>query len=170
MSPAILSTSRQAIAVCGSLRFLPRTIALIPTGGGTLDATVGRVGYQFPPGAFADTAVVTHTLRIDDHLPPAPAHTGIGPAFEITASYSATGQLVSPALPITITVGYTDSERGSAVADTPALYYWDGSAWVKEPSSVLDQTARTVTATSKRFGIWALMGDPRRALLPILRR
>ncbi len=152
------------------LRFLPRTTALIPTGGGTLQATVGRVGYQFPPSVFAETAVVTHTLRIDDQLPPAPAHTRIGPAFEITASYSATGQLAQPALPITITVGYTDSERGSAVADTPALYYWDGSAWVKEPSSVLDQTARTVTAMSKRLGIWALMGDARRALLPILRR
>jgi hypothetical protein len=152
------------------VRFLPRTTALIPAGGGTLDATVGRVSYQFPSGAFAGTAVVTHTLRIDGDVPPAPAHIRIGPAFEITAGYSATGLLAQPAVPITITVGYTDSERGSAVADTPALYYWDGSAWVKEHSSVLDQTARTVTAASKRLGVWALMGDPRRALLPILRR
>jgi hypothetical protein len=152
------------------VRFLPRTTALIPAGGGTLEATVGRVSYQFPAGVFAETAAVTHTLHIADDIPPAPAHIHIGPAFEITASYSATGQLAQPAMPITITVGYTDSERAAAVADTPALYYWDGSAWVKEPSSVLDQTARTVTATSKRLGIWALMGDARRALLPILRR
>jgi hypothetical protein len=73
-------------------------------------------------------------------------------------------------LPITITVDYTDSERGAAVANTPALYYWNGGAWVKEPSSVLDQSARRVSATSKRLGIWALMGDARRTLLPILRR
>jgi hypothetical protein len=152
------------------MRFTPRTTALLPTSGGTLDATVGRGAYQFPPGAFADTAVVTHTLRIGNDLPPAPIHTRIGPAFAITATYSATGQLAQPALPITLTVGYTDSERGPAVADTPALYYWDGSAWVKEPSSVLDQTARTVTAASKHLGVWALMGDARRALLPIVRR
>jgi hypothetical protein len=152
------------------MRFIPRTTALLPIGGGTLDATVGRVAYQFPPGAFADTALVTHTLRIGNDLPPAPTHVRIGPAFEITASYSATGQLAQPALPITTTVSYTVAERGSAVVNTPVLYYWNGSAWVKEPSSVLDQTARTVTATSKRLGIWAVMGDARRTLLPILRR
>ncbi len=152
------------------VRFLPRTTALIPSGGGTLAATVGRVIDQFPAGVFADTAVVTHTLRVADDLPLAPAQIRIGPAFEITATYSATGLLAQPAVPFTITVGYTDFERGSAVADTPALYYWDGSAWVKEPSSALNQTARTVSATTKRLGIWALMGDARRAWLPTLRR
>lgn len=152
------------------VRFVPRTSALIPAGGAAMAATVGRVGYQFPAGAFSGTALVTHTLRLADDLPPAPAHIHIGPAFEITASYSATGQLAPPALPMTITVGYTDLERGAVVADTPALFYWDGSAWVKEPSSLLDQPARAVTATSKRLGLWALMGDAKRELLPMLRR
>jgi hypothetical protein len=151
-------------------RFVPRTIAWIPSSGGELRATVGRVTYQFPAGAFAETAVVKHRLQIANDLPPAPGHFRIGPAFEITASYSATGQLAQPALPISITVQYTDFERGAAAANTPALYHWDGSAWLKEPSSQLDQAARTVTANSTQLGLWALLGDARRAALPILRR
>jgi hypothetical protein len=151
-------------------RFLPRTTALIPAGGGTIEATVGRVTYAIPPGAFDDTVLVNHMLRLANAPPPAPALTRIGPLFEVTASYSATGLLASPALPITITVGYTEAERGAAVASTPALYYWDGSAWVQEAGSTLDQSARTVVVATKRLGIWALMGEARRASLPVLRR
>jgi hypothetical protein len=173
--PHSVDTAGDLVYIAGDfglqiVRFLPRTTTIIPAGGGVLAATVGRISYQFPPGAFAGTALVTHTLRIANDLPPAPAHIRMGPAFDITARYRATGQLAQPALPISITADFTDAERGAAVADTPALYYWDGSAWVKEPSSALDQQARTVTATSKRLGLWALMGDARRAMVPILRR
>ncbi|HJZ48539.1 MAG TPA: hypothetical protein VKE41_15290 [Roseiflexaceae bacterium] len=151
-------------------RFIPRTAAAIPTGGGTLEATVGRVAYHIPPGAFADTVAMTHTLRIANDLPPAPMLTRIGLAFEITASYSATGQLAQPTLPITIAVRYTDSERVPATAGSPALYYLDSGVWAKQTTSTLDQTGRTVTATSPRLGIWALMGEAKRALLPAMRR
>ena len=105
--------------------------------------------------------MVTHTLRIGDDLPLAPTHVRVGPAFEITASYSATGQLAQPALPITITVGYTDLNREPAVADTLALYYWDGSAWVTEPSSALDQAARRLRPRRSAWApgrSWAMPG------------
>jgi hypothetical protein len=152
------------------VRFTPRTTAAIPPGGGTLAATQGTIAYEFPAGAFADTALVTHTLRLGGDLPPAPALVRIGHAFELTATLSATGQPAQPALPYTITISYTDAARAPAIADTPALYFWDGVAWVREPTSALDQPARTVTAASTRLGLWALLGQSRRQLLPVVSR
>jgi hypothetical protein len=173
--PAGVDIAGDIIYVAGdnglrAARFLPRTTALIPASGATIETTVGRVRYDIPDGAFSDTVVLTHTLQLAADLLPAPALVRIGPAFEIATSYSATGLPAPPTSPITITVGYTDSERGPAAASTPTLYYLDGGAWVQAPGSLLDQTARSVAVPSQRMGVWALMGQARRAFLPALRR
>ncbi|HEU5102028.1 MAG TPA: hypothetical protein VFU22_23560, partial [Roseiflexaceae bacterium] len=151
-------------------RFLPRTIALVPPGGATIETTVGRVTYTIPTGAFSDTVMLDHRLRPANDLPPAPGLARIGPAFEITASYTPTGEMMSPTLPITIMVGYTDVERGPAVANTLGLYYLDGGTWARASVSLLDPIARRVSVASKRQGVWAVMGEPRRAFIPTLRR
>jgi len=86
--------------------------------------------------------------------------------------YSDTGQAaqLAPGATYTVTVQYTDDEKGPAIEDTLALYWWDGSQWVKEPSSVLDADVNTVSATPDHLGLWAVLGETRRLFLPVMLR
>jgi hypothetical protein len=93
-----------------------------------------------------------------------------GHTFEITAVYSATGQLAQPSRPYTITIAYTQPERGPAIESTLGLYFWDGSQWVKEPSSALNSAAHTLTATPSHFSLWAVLGETRQVYLPLVAR
>ncbi|MBE3038701.1 MAG: hypothetical protein IMZ62_07805, partial [Chloroflexi bacterium] len=68
----------------------------------------------------------------------------------------------------TITVQYTDAEEGPAIENTLALYWWDGSQWVKDPSSAVDTAANTVTAQPSHFSRWAVLGETWRLYLPLV--
>ncbi len=53
--------------------------------------------------------------------------------------------------------------------DKLALYYWNGSEWELEPTSVVDTVNNTVTAHPQRFGRWALLTKPVfRQYLPVM--
>ena len=145
------------------------TSALIPTEGGTLSSTFSSTSYAFAAGTFTDTAIVTHTVAFAD-VPSYGELVSIGQAFDITAVYSSTGQAAEPAFPYTITVHYTDDEKGPAIGDTLAVYSWDGDEWVKETSSVVDAQDNTLTATPSHFSLWAALGETRRGFLPLVRR
>ena len=85
----------------------------------------------------------------------------------------ASGQVVQPVLPYTVTITYgpIDLAYGDAIESTLALYRWSGTAWVQEPTSRLDAEANTVTATPKRFSTWAVLGEARsggKVYLPLL--
>ncbi len=69
-----------------------------------------------------------------------------------------------------VTVQYINAEKGPAIEDTLALYYWDGRQWVKELSSVVDAAANTVRATPDHFSLWAVLGETRRVHLPLVLR
>jgi oligopeptide transport system substrate-binding protein len=141
-----------------------------PEAGGVLTSYQGDTVIQIPAGAVTDTIIITHTLT--HILPPGGNLTGIGHEFDITAVYSSTGQpaQLAPGQTYTITVHYTDAEKGPAMENTLALYYWDGSGWVKEPSSVVDVAANTVTAHPNHFSLWAVLGETRRVYLPLVLR
>jgi hypothetical protein len=153
------------------LWFAPPASASIPTSGGSLSSPTDNTTHIFPSGAFTDTVVITHTPRFPGNAPPPGNLVGIDHVFEVTAVYSDTGrpaQLV-PGQIYTITVQYTDAEKGPAVEDTLALYCWEGSQWVKEATSVVNVNANTVTATPNHFSLWAVLGEEtRRAFLPII--
>jgi hypothetical protein len=97
---------------------------------------------------------------------------GIGHTFEVTAIYSDTGQpaQLAPGQTYTITVHYTDAEKGPVIEGTLALYYWDGNKWVKEPSSVVDPANNRVTARPNHLSLWAVLGETRRVYLPLVVR
>jgi hypothetical protein len=94
----------------------------------------------------------------------------INHTFEVSAVDQAIGQAVQPAQPYTITVHYTDDERGSVIETTLALYFWNGSQWVKEPSSVVNLHDHTVTAKPNHFSRWAVLGATHGTYLPIIQR
>jgi len=151
------------------LQFAPSASATIPESGGTLSSTPDQTMYTFPAGTFSTPVIVTHTLRLAG-VPSTGNLTGIHHAFDLNAVYSDTGQPAQPASgkTYTVTIAYSDAEKGATIEDTLALYYWDGSQWVKEPSSVVDVAANTVTAHPNHFSLFAVLGETRRAYLPVV--
>ncbi len=147
---------------------ITRVTGTIGTGGGTLTSYHGDTTIQFSPGAITDTIVITHTPAYG--MPPGGDLTGIGHVFDVTAVYSNTGQpaQLAPGQTYTLTVRYTDAEKGPAIESTLALYWWDGNQWVKESSSVVDTVSNAVTATPNHFSLWAVLGETRRVYLPLI--
>ena len=147
---------------------LPSVSAVIPAGGGTLTSTVDSTAYDFPAGTFSNSVEITHTTSYSPVFA-----LGLGSAghnFNVTAVYSDTGQPAQPLGPYTITISYIQAELGGTDEASLAIYYWDGSQWVKEPTSAVDTAANTVTATPDHFSQWAVLGETNRLYLPLARR
>lgn len=153
-------------------RFVPPSTAVIPPGGGVLTSPRDRTTLTFPPGAFTDTVVITYTSRSQQGVPALGSLVGIGRFFEVTAVYSATGRpaQLAPGQRFTITVEYTDAERGPAVEDTLALYTWDGRQWQKEETSRVDPVQNRVVAHPGHLSLWGVLGQTRRVYLPAVLR
>jgi ELWxxDGT repeat protein len=141
---------------------------VIPREGGALTAWLDHTTYLFPAGAFSSAVTITHTLRDPDTLPPTGRLVSIGRAFETKAVDQVTGQPAQPSTPYTIAVRYTQIERATAIESTLALYYWDGRAWVREPSSALEAASGRIVARPSRFALWSVFGETRRSYLPVI--
>jgi len=61
-------------------------------------------------------------------------------------------------------------DKCPGIEKTHALYYWGGTQWVKESTSVVDTVNNTVTATPDHFSVWAVLGETRRVFLPVVLR
>jgi hypothetical protein len=166
--PGIAYHHEKLDGTSGTLRyaeFQDCAVATIsPTSGGGLVSRQGHVSLSFPAEAVTSTVVITYTPQ----LPSATGDlVGIGRFFDLTAVYSGTGQPAAlvPGASYTATITYAGN--GTAIEDTLALYYWDGTRWSKEPSSIVDTTNNTVTATPNHFSLWAILGETNRVFLPI---
>jgi hypothetical protein len=154
------------------LRWVPlQTDAVIPATGGLLVATSGEAALTFGAGVFSDTATVTHTVAHWSTVPEmellqAPGQ--VGNAFTLEAVYP-DGSAAAPGEPFTLTVTYDDGGRGTVTEAGLSLYWYDGNAWVAEPSTV-NPVFNTVTATPTHFSLWAVFGEPLRTFLPIVLR
>lgn len=69
-------------------------------------------------------------------------------------------------VPFTVTHGYGDSLP--LIEGTVAFYGWDGSQWVKEPSSILDSSNNLVTASLDHLSAFAVLGESYRVRLPLI--
>ena len=175
-SPADVYVSRDCIYVADDwgglfiLQFVPSASASISPDGGSLVSPFDNTNYTFPAGTFAHTTTVTHTLLFAEDLPSAGNLVGIQHAYQVSAVDDATGQPVQPSQPYTLTIQYTDAQKGPAIGDTLALYYWDDNQWVEEPSSQVDTLNNTLTAMPDHFSVWAVLGETRRVFLPLILR
>jgi len=155
---------------------------VIPTGGGQVSSPDTGTALGFPAGAFTATVVMTYTPSTP-YPPGTPAltevanaageeYTGIGHCYDVTAVYSGTGQAaqVAPGQTYSVTIQYTEAERGPAIESTLALYHWSGSQWVKEPTSMVDTVANKVTATPNHLSLWTVLGETNRLYLPLIVR
>ncbi len=92
--------------------------------------------------------------------------------FELTATYSDTGQLAQPAagMSYSVVISYTDTEGSDIVEDTAALYWCDGNNWSQEGiASTVDITNNTVSANVSHFSSFAILGQAlEKTYLPII--
>src|SRR5262249_33704879 len=92
--------------------------------------------------------------------------------FNLTAIFSDTEQAaqLAPGQTYTMTLYYSDADRGPMIENSLAFYYWSGSQLVRDPTSVVDTVAKTLRATSNRLGLWAVLGETQRTFLPLVAR
>jgi hypothetical protein len=147
-----------------------RTAALIPTGGGTLASGAYPVMLTFGPGTFTATATVTHTGYYPIRHDPPAGLKATGPFFDVDAVYAGTGERAGPTKPYTITVRYDEEALGSVPDESLTLYTYQGSAWVREPSSTVQTEQSTIVARPSHFSEWATLGEPKHVYLPLILR
>jgi Tol biopolymer transport system component len=146
---------------------ISQTVTISTTGGTLIQPTYGMT-VTIPANTFAsDVNLTVNGIYPSPHLFPVDKW-GVGPYFNLSATDTLTGQPVLPVNGITVTVQYSPLDKLAAAADTLALYRWDGAAWVKEPSSVVNTDDWTVTAVIQQTGTWAVAGDSYAVLLPVI--
>lgn len=144
-----------------------------PAGGGNLTSNDERVSIQIPAGAVTDTVSLHVTPWLPEGL--ADLHNG-GQFFNLSAAYTANGQLamLAPGETYSLVVHYSPRQllHLDSGAQGLGLYYWDGSQWVLDPTSVVDLASHTVTANPDRFGLWALLSiqEAEHLYLPTVQR
>ena len=128
--------------------------------GGSIASSDGRVTLTFPP----------HTVSEDVDIrfaPIKPDVTGgmrdIGQSYQLQVVPAGTSgpSVDTVAGAYTVVTHYAEDDVGPIDESTLALYHWDGSQWVKEPSSTVNPAANTVTATPNHFSQWAVLGRAR---------
>jgi hypothetical protein len=76
---------------------------------------------------------------------------------------------LTPGGTYTVTITYTDAEKGAAVEDTLGLYGWDGSAWSQQGiTSSVNITDNQVTARVDHLSLFGLLGETNRVYLPLV--
>jgi hypothetical protein len=146
------------------------TVVELPSSGGSFTSWPDHTIVWFPSGTFTATATITYTAYTPGRYTPPGGLDGIGHYFDLTAVHTATGQSAQPLQAYTIIIGYADAELSSVDEETLALYYWTGSGWVKEATSLLDKSNHNVSASPDHFSSWAVLGEVQRIYLPLILR
>ena len=158
----------------GTLESLPAMASAVlhPRTGGILSAADGKTVISFPGGAVNDVAEVTLVPAVDStHRAGIGALRSSGKFLSLSAR-TATGSVTTFARPYTLTVTYAPSEIGGIVESSLGIYWWNGRAWQKEPSSRVDTASRTVSASLDHMSSFAVLGESsiRGIYLPLLAR
>ena len=147
--------------------------AAIGTDGGVLTVTLDGTAYTFPAGAFTAPVTVTHTAHRLWQLPATGPLVAVGPAFDVTAVYTSTGQpaQIAPGQAFTVTVPYADS--WVAASETLGLWWWDVGAGAWSQAGIVgavDVAQKQVTAQVTHLSLFAVLGETQRAYLPLVLR
>ncbi len=148
----------------------PESVSTVvtPAQGGQLASMDGNTTFIIPSEAFAEPTRLTYTSS--QTVKDTGALAGAGYSFDLTAVVSDTGETAQLIPGATYTTIITYTTIGPAIEDTLALYWWDGSQWVKESSSVVDSAADSITAHPDHLSLWAVLGETNRLFLPVVLR
>lgn len=148
----------------------PITEQVLPLESKTIASLDQDTILNFPAGSFAVPVDVTYARNNEpifnaDYL-------SIDRSFEISATYSSDGSpaILQPGMTYSMILHYNDIELGNFQESSLVLCYWDGSQWIKEPTSVLDTDNNSLTATPNHFSRWAVLIElpgPYRVYIPV---
>jgi hypothetical protein len=132
------------------------------SGGGTLlfiDDNELPTSIQVPAGAVSGTVQLSLSpLSFITNIPD--GYGGIAHAFDLMGIYTGTNQVIGGlAQPYTMTIDYYPSQANGLNEDSLAIYWWNGTSWQMEPTSQVDATANTVSATPDHFSLFAVLGS-----------
>jgi hypothetical protein len=115
------------------------------------------VTYTFAPNSF-DQGFFSHTPLTAAQAPLVPASLRrISTPFKnYRSGYKTPGYQFQ--------MTYTNAQISGISEASLTLYFWDGLAWVAEPTSSLKLDANTLTANPERTGVWMVAGTPAAAL------
>jgi hypothetical protein len=139
-------------------------LAVLPSGGATVETGDGQVSAQFPPGAAAEVAMVSLETTPLDGLPGLPqGFTAGGTCFTILALDGGGTVVAELGEPVTVTVKYSQTDLAAAGGrpGNMVLAYWDevAGAW-NVLDTVVDKKAMTLVATTTHLSTWAVMASP----------
>jgi len=142
-------------------------LAVLSSGGATVETADGQVMAEFPRDAFPDVAMVSLETTTLAGLPGAPQGFTAGDTCFTVLALDGRGIVVADlAEPGTITVKYSpaDLEAAGGHPGSLVLAYWNEVAgeW-KFLDTVVDKKATTLTATTTHLSTWAVMASPARA-------
>jgi hypothetical protein len=152
----------------GSLA-VPTVISVtVPDTGGVVMPTAG-VTVTVGSSTFTETVSLAY---VPQPITPTGMLSNAGIFYHLYATYQSNGQPAQPQsgqrYTITITYRQEDIPAGVHEADL-ALYYWTGSNWIKEPTSMVDVEANTITAIPDHFSLWAaLVPSDKKVFLPVI--
>ena len=151
---------------------VPAAEGIIPAGGGSLGPAADGAVYTFASGALMRDLRLRHTPVMEANVPaPGGNRVGIGHAFVVSATDAANDRPLAGLAggqTYTLEVNYTPQELGGLSETSLGLYYWDGAAWVKEPTTP-DLAAHRLTAHPNHFSIWMVQGSYNAFIAAILR-
>jgi hypothetical protein len=139
----------------GDLKFAWKTrLDTIAPSGSTIGA-YSLATFQFPAGAVTETCLLTYTaLQPSSVLP----HAGVFFDLNVTSASSGQPAQIAPGQTYTVVVHYDEANVPTYVNEADlALYFWNGTRWIKEPTSVVDTVNNTITATPNHFSAWAAL-------------
>jgi RHS repeat-associated protein/uncharacterized repeat protein (TIGR01451 family) len=132
---------------------------VLPETGGTIHSTDGRVKVVFPPGAVSTLTEVSQRPLAPLDLPP---DRHLFYRFEVTAREAGRPSVAVDAfaLPITVTVTYSDAEVQGLLEEELRLVSWDEKvgAWVPITTTV-DMANKRLTAQLSHFSVYAIEGE-----------
>lgn len=154
----------------------PRS-ASIPTGGGSLTDETGTVELVFPSGTFSSSATITLRRPPPQEMPSLQSARAQGVIWG-GVYYTATSSGPTALKPYTVNLFYTHDMLTTIVESTLGVFYWSGSAWLKEMSLAatdlsptgVDPALNKVTFTTTHFGAFALFGETNFMYVPAVRR
>jgi len=143
-----------------------KNVELVGQMGGVLQAVAVQGGY-------ANVGVGPRLVILNISNPAAPvvlAQTSVfrGIVRDVAVAGNHVYVFPSGAFTTTVTLHNTGAEKGGALESTLALYAREDSQWVKEPTSTLDAAANTLRASLNHLGLFAILGDTLRTVLPII--
>ncbi|MEM7029010.1 MAG: chitobiase/beta-hexosaminidase C-terminal domain-containing protein [Chloroflexota bacterium] len=136
---------------------VPTTIGvMLPADGGTISPSAG-VTISTSSNTFSETVILHYTAQ---GITATGSLSNVGVFYNLGATYlDGSPAQIQPGTSYTIIVSYNEADIPPGVNEEDlALYYWDGTMWVKEETGVVDTVANTITAMPTHFSLWAILG------------